>query len=97
MENGKDNAFNGLDYLVADGSSVYTNMVRNKDGRLFGHTMIKTVINWCKEYNIKNLIITHCGKQLVTMDEKDLDKKIEQYAGGAVKVTVAYDGFRTRL
>jgi ribonuclease BN (tRNA processing enzyme) len=97
IKSGKEKAFINLDCLVADGSSLYTNMVRNRDGVLFGHTRIKTVINWCKEYKIEKLFITHCGKQVVTMDKKDLDKKIEQYSGGAVKVTVAYDGFRTRL
>ena len=97
IEAGKETAFSGLDYLVADGSSVFTNMVRNKDGRLYGHTTIKTVINWCKKYRIKNLIITHCGKQIVTMNKKDLDKRIGEYSKGMVKVKIAYDGYRTSL
>jgi hypothetical protein len=72
-------------------------MVRKKDGKLFGHTRVKTVINWCKKYNIEHLIVTHCGRQLVTMDGGELDMQLKEYSGGEVKVTVAYDGYRTRL
>ena len=97
IPSGKEAAFRDLDYLIADGSSLYTNMVRKRNGKLFGHTRVKTVVNWCKKYGISHLIVTHCGKQLVTMDENELKEKIEGYSGGLVDVTVAYDGYRVRL
>lgn len=89
----KENVFKNVDILVADGSSLNINMVRRRDGKLFGHAMVKTIIGWCKKYNIKELIITHCGKQIVLMDEKELVNKIYEYSENKVNVTVAYDGF----
>ncbi len=97
IEKDKIDTLNGLDYFVADGSSLYTNMVRKRNGKLFGHTRVKTEINWCKKYGIYNLIITHCGRQIVTMDEEKLNNKIDEYAGKQVDVKIAYDGYCLEL
>lgn len=86
-----------IDLMVADGSSLNINMVRRKDDKLFGHTMIKTIIGWCKKYNVKNLIITHCGKQVVTMKEDELMEKIKEYSEELVNVRVAYDGLKLKI
>lgn len=86
-----------IDLMIADGSSLNINMARRKDDKLFGHTMIKTIIGWCKKYNVKNLIITHCGKQVVTMKEDELMEKIKEYSGELVSVRVAYDGLKLKL
>ncbi|MGM0365107.1 MAG: MBL fold metallo-hydrolase [Actinomycetota bacterium] len=80
------------DALIADGSSLNINMVRKKEGRLFGHTRVKTIIGWCIKYGIPKLIITHCGKQIVTMDKEKLAQKLLEYAGGKVDVEIAKDG-----
>jgi len=82
-----------VDLLIADGSSLNINMVRRREDKIFGHTRIKTIIGWCRKYGLKKLIITHCGKQLVTMDESELKKKIEEYSEGKVDVKVAYDNY----
>jgi ribonuclease BN (tRNA processing enzyme) len=86
-----------IDLLVADGSSVNVNLVRRKNGKLFGHAMVKTIIGWCIKYGIEDLIITHCGKQIVTMDEKELSNKLKCYSKGKVDVVIAYDGYRIRI
>jgi ribonuclease BN (tRNA processing enzyme) len=87
----------GVDLLIADGSSLNINMVRRKGDKIFGHTSIRTTIGWCKKYGINKLIITHCGKQVVTMDENELDKKIAEYSEGKVEVKVAYDNWEFEL
>jgi len=86
-----------VDLLIADGSSLNVNMVRRRDNKIFGHAMIKTVIGWCKKYGLKKLIITHCGKQVVTMDESELNRKIEEYTEGQVNVMVACDNYKINL
>ncbi len=86
-----------IDLLVADGSSLNINMVRRKNNRLFGHTRIKTIIGWCKKYGISKLVITHCGKQIVTMDGKELADRLKQYSEGKVDVVMAYDGYSIKL
>ncbi|MBN1299188.1 MAG: MBL fold metallo-hydrolase [Actinobacteria bacterium] len=92
IKGGKDNVLDGLDLLIADGSSLNVNMVRNKDGQLFGHAMIKTIVNWCKKYSIPKLIITHAGKQIVSISYEEAEKKIIEYAGQELDFTIAYDG-----
>jgi hypothetical protein len=59
--------------------------------------MVKTIIGWCIKYGIEDLIITHCGKQIVTMDEKELSNKLKCYSKGKVNVVIAYDGYRIRI
>ncbi|GAH37854.1 unnamed protein product [marine sediment metagenome] len=41
--------------------------------------------------------MTHCGKQIVTMDKKELAGKLEEYTGGKIDAIVAYDGYRMGL
>ena len=92
IKESKEQVFKGIDILVADGSSISINMVRQKDGKLFGHAMIKTIVNWCKKYNIPKLIITHIGKQIVSMPEEEAIEKIYQYSDGMPDFLIAYDG-----
>jgi len=91
-EEDKQKVMDGVEVLIADGSSLYTNMVRKREGRLFGHTRVKTIIGWCKKYGIAKLIITHCGKQIVTMEEEKLAEKIMGYSESKVDVEIAVDG-----
>lgn len=93
----KDVVFSNIDVLIADGSSFDINLVRNRDGKLFGHAMIKTIINWCKKYNVKQLIITHCGKQIVSGNEEELFKKILNIAENKLKVLIAFDGMELEI
>jgi len=97
FEGDKKEILKGIDLLIADGSSVNINMVRRKNNRLFGHTMIRTIIGWCKKYGITKLVITHCGKQILNMDSRELRDRLEEYSEGRVDVTVAYDGYRMKL
>ena len=97
FEEDKGIVLKDVDLLIADGSSLNINMVRRKEGKLYGHTRIKTMIEWCKKYNIGSLIVTHCGKQIVTMDKKELAGRLEEYTEGKINVIVAYDGYRMEL
>ena len=97
FEEDKGVVFKDVDLLIADGSSLNINMVRRKDDKLYGHTRVKTIIEWCKKYNIDSLIVTHCGKQIVTMDKKELAGRLEEYTEGKINVTVANDDYRMEL
>jgi len=97
FEQDKRIVLNDIDLLIADGSSLNVNMVRKKDGRLFGHTRVKTIIGWCKKYNIGKLVITHCGKQIVTMDSGELKSRLGSYADDNIDVDVAFDGCKMEL
>jgi ribonuclease BN (tRNA processing enzyme) len=92
INNSKEAVFKGIDILVADGSTLNINMVRRKNDQLFGHAMIKTVVNWCKKYGIPRLVITHLGKQMVRTAEEEIIEKIRQYSEGKLDFSIAHDG-----
>ncbi|MBM3708990.1 MAG: hypothetical protein FJW61_01010 [Actinobacteria bacterium] len=96
-EQSKKDVFSGVDILVADGSSIDVNLVRRKEDKLFGHAMVKTIINWCLKFNIHELIVTHCGKQIVTSDEKEVMNKIFKFTELKINVIIAYDGFEINV
>jgi len=87
----KEMILGDVDLLIADGSSLNINMVRRSGDKLFGHTRVITIAGWCKKYGVKELIITHCGKQIVTMDEDELTEKLKKYAEGNINIRVAHD------
>lgn len=97
FEDDKEKVLNGVDLFIADGSSLSANMVRRSGDKLFGHARVKTIAGWCKKYGVKELIITHCGKQIVTMDESELAEKLEEYSEGKINIRVAHDDWVIKL
>ncbi len=97
FEEDKQIVLKDIDLLIADGSSINANLVRRKDGKIFGHTRVKTIAGWCRKYGVKNLVITHCGKQIVTMDKSELDYNIREYSEGEINIAVAHDGYSMKL
>jgi phosphoribosyl 1,2-cyclic phosphodiesterase len=96
-EEPKENIFLGVETLIADGSSFDINLVRKRGNKLFGHAMIKTEIGWCKKFNIPNLYITHCGKQIIESNEKEMETKIYKVTGDQVNFKIAFDGFKVEV
>jgi len=90
----KKSVLRNVDLYIGDGSSVRANLVRRKNGKLFGHCRMKTQINWCKKYGIKKVIFTHFGKEALRMGDKKLEKEL---GGEGYSVKIAYDGFSFRL
>ncbi|MCL4415524.1 MAG: MBL fold metallo-hydrolase [Actinobacteria bacterium] len=93
----KEDLLKDIDFLIADGSSINVNLVRSRDGKLFGHAMLKTIIGWCKKAGIRNLIITHCGKQIVSSDEKEVYGKLFEYGENKVNIEIAFDGYKKEI
>ncbi|MBM3706202.1 MAG: hypothetical protein FJW66_06740 [Actinobacteria bacterium] len=93
----KEEVLEEIDMLVADGSSFDVNLVRKRDGMLYGHAMIRTIANWCLKYKIPELIVTHCGKQIVTGDEKFFTERINDISGGNLAFRIAYDGLEMEI
>lgn len=83
-----------IDLYIGDGATIYRNMVRrSKDTKeLFGHCTIRQQLTWCQKNNIKKMIITHCGSDIVK-NEKKASKTIEMLAKERkVSVQIAHDG-----
>lgn len=66
----KNKILRKVDCYIGDGSCVQSNLVRKKDGKIWGHARISTQINWCKKYPIKNITFTHLGKETLRKEKK---------------------------
>lgn len=80
----KENVLEGIDYYIGDGSSIRANLVRRKDGEIFGHTRIITQMNWCQRHRISNIIFTHLGKETIEKEKEFREEHTE--------AVLAYDG-----
>jgi len=82
----KNKILKKVDYYIGDGSSIKANLVRKKNNKIFGHARIITQMNWCKKYNVKNIIFTHLGKETI--------KKEKQFKKQHPEIIFAYDGMK---
>ncbi len=85
----KENVLDGVDYYIGDGSSIRANLVRRKSDKLFGHTRIRTQINWCKKHGISNIYFTHLGKETIEK-EREFEKELAE-------AVLAYDGMELEV
>jgi len=88
---------NGVDLYIGDGSSFMANLVRKKGNKLFGHARMSTQINWCMDYEIKNAIFTHLGKEPLRIGDKNLVNKLKHNKINGMNISIAYDGMESEL
>ena len=90
-------ALSGVDVYIGDGSSLTRPLVRRHGTLLFGHTTVRAQLGWCRRFSIRRAFFVHCGKQLVEMDARELDRAVAELAGGNPITVVARDGMRVDL
>jgi ribonuclease BN (tRNA processing enzyme) len=95
----RKNALKNIIFYIGDGATIQRNMVRKdkKTNALFGHANIKQQFTWCKKENVRKMIITHCGSDIVK-NEKKAKKIIEDLAAKKeIEFEIAYDGMEFSL
>lgn len=91
-------ALSGARLYIGDGATIARSMVRKPRERLIGHTPVRTQLTWCQKEGVPEAVITHCGTQIVTGDERTVGAKLrEMGAERRVKVTIAHDGMERVL
>ena len=80
--------------------------VRHSPARLFasagnaliGHAAISAQLGWCAKEGVPRAIITHCGSEIVTGDQRKLSAKLRAMAAErGVEAAIAYDGMELIL
>jgi ribonuclease BN (tRNA processing enzyme) len=84
----------GVDVYIGDSSSVKNNLVRRKNGQIFGHTRMSTQVNWCQKAGIKKIIFTHLGKEALKIGDRKLSQML---AKEDLEVKIAHDGMTIGL
>ena len=90
----RQEALAGAHCYIGDGASLDQSLVRkDREGNLMGHTPVRTQLTWCQKEGVPEMIVTHCGEQIVAGDERKLGAKLRQYADErGVRAGIAHDG-----
>ncbi|MBE0596963.1 MAG: MBL fold metallo-hydrolase [Desulfuromonadales bacterium] len=83
---------------IGDGATVRQSFVRKEGDQLFGHTPVMTQLTWCRKEGVAKMLVTHCGEEIVTGEEKGVLEEIAALARARqVEVEVAWDGMEVQL
>jgi phosphoribosyl 1,2-cyclic phosphodiesterase len=83
----------GVQIYIGDGATVTQSFIRKRGKALIGHSAVRTQITWCEREGVPRAIITHCGSEIVTGDQREISAKISAMADERhVDVRIAYDG-----
>jgi len=95
---GRSTALKDVRVYIGDGATFTRSFIRKRGERLIGHAAIRVQIGWCAKAGVSRAIITHCGSEIVTGDERNLAASL--HAMGAergVETRIAYDGMELTL
>jgi phosphoribosyl 1,2-cyclic phosphodiesterase len=91
-------ALAGVALFIGDGATLTRSMVRRRDGKLFGHTPIRTQLGWCQKEGVPRALFTHCGSEIVGADGRTLAARLRAMARARdVDARIAYDGMEIEL
>ena len=91
-------ALENVQIYIGDGATLTRLFIRRRGKTLIGHAPVSTQLTWCEKEGVPRAIITHCGSEIVTGDERKLSAKLRTLAAGrGVDTRIAYDGMRLEL
>jgi phosphoribosyl 1,2-cyclic phosphodiesterase len=91
-------ALKDVQLYIGDGATVTQSFIRKRGKALIGHSPVRTQLTWCQKEGVPHAIITHCGSEIVTGDEREICAKIGGMAAERrVDVRMAYDGMKLKL
>jgi phosphoribosyl 1,2-cyclic phosphodiesterase len=91
-------ALKSVQIYIGDGATVTRSFIRRRGKILIGHAPIRMQLTWCGKERVSQAIITHCGSEIVTGDERKLSAKLRSLAAErGVDVRIAYDGMKLTL
>jgi len=91
-------ALNGVQVYIGDGATLTRSFIRRRGKTLIGHAPVRTQLTWCQKEGVPRAIITHCGSEIVTGDERKISAKLRAIAAErGVDVRIAYDGMEVTL
>jgi phosphoribosyl 1,2-cyclic phosphodiesterase len=86
-------ALSGVVLYIGDGASIVRPLLRRRNSSQIGHASIRDQLDWCCDENVRNVVITHCGSQIVRGDSDVVRAKIKTLGDDrGMEVVVARDG-----
>src|SRR5436305_3864671 len=91
-------ALDGVSVYIGDGATLTRSFIRRRGKALIGHSPVRTQLTWCQKEGVPRAIITHCGSEIVTGDERQISTRLHAIAAERhVDVRIAYDGMKLKL
>jgi phosphoribosyl 1,2-cyclic phosphodiesterase len=91
-------ALAGVQIYIGDGATLTRSFIRRRGKALIGHAPVRTQLTWCEKEGVRRAIITHCGWEIVTGDERKIAARLRAIAAERhVEVQIAYDGMKLTL
>ena len=91
-------ALNSVQIYIGDGATVTRSFIRKRGRALIGHSPVRTQLTWCQKEGVPRAIITHCGSEIVTGDERGISARLRAMAAErGVEARIAYDGMKLVL
>jgi phosphoribosyl 1,2-cyclic phosphodiesterase len=91
-------ALKDVQVYIGDGATVTRSFIRKRGKALIGHAPVRTQLTWCQKEGVPRAIITHCGSEIVTGDERKISAQIRANAAErGVEVCIAHDGMKVAL
>ncbi|PYL63367.1 MAG: hypothetical protein DMF25_10700 [Verrucomicrobia bacterium] len=85
-------ALREVQVYIGDGATLTRSLVRKRGGTLIGHAPVRTQLTWCAKEGVPRAIITHCGSEIVTGDERKLAAKLRALAAErGLETEIAHD------
>jgi phosphoribosyl 1,2-cyclic phosphodiesterase len=91
-------ALKGVQIYIGDGATLTQSFIRKRGKALIGHSPVRTQLTWCQKESVPRAIITHCGSEMVTGNEREIAAKLHVMAKErAIELRIAYDGMKVAL
>jgi phosphoribosyl 1,2-cyclic phosphodiesterase len=85
-------ALKDVQLYIGDGATLTHMFIRKRGDRLIGHAPVRTQLGWCAKAGVPRAIITHCGSEIVSADERKLAAKLRAMATErGIEVGIAHD------
>src|SRR5438876_2950734 len=65
-------ALKGVQIYIGDGATITRTFIRRRGKALIGHSPVRAQLTWCQKEGVHRAIITHCGSEIVTGDERKM-------------------------
>jgi phosphoribosyl 1,2-cyclic phosphodiesterase len=91
-------ALKDVQVYIGDGATLMRSFVRKRGDKLIGHATVRTQLGWCEKERVPRAIITHCGSEIVTGDQRKLSTNLRAMAAErGLDARIAHDGMELIL
>jgi phosphoribosyl 1,2-cyclic phosphodiesterase len=91
-------ALRNVQLYIGDGATLTHSFIRKRGKTLIGHAPVRTQLTWCEKEGVPRAIISHCGSEIVTGNERKLAAKLHAMAAErGVEASIAQDGMEITL